>query len=458
MSMPLAPHKLLQGSGNSSNAPQSRQSSNQQPSAHQLRVLVHQIQMAVQAGHLNPQILNQPLAPQTLILLNQLLQQIKQLQSLQQQHSLAPRGNSATAALMNVTVNITKTKQHIQNLQNQISAQQANYLKAIPPHSVSHPQASHQGSAQESGLGSNTVQEMFNSLNLMGGNDASVTSNGSRLAQWKLPKDFSKAPGAVSSSISPAKATSSVAPNLLLDNGPWSREHEANGGWPESSKDSVDSDFGIPEFEPGKPWKGTGLKNPDEDPNLTPGSVAQVTLDPMAKPGISNTSSNAESSNLSTPQSTWSIGKDSNSSSNGMSGGKAIASNWGNAGTSSNLTQIGQDLWGSSNNKSGTNSRIPPGLGATNPNQSWPQNSNAGNGWSGSTASVNSENTRSETSWLLLKNLTPQIDGSTLKTLCMQHGPLQHFDLYLNHSIALVMYSSSREAAKVSPALSCWFF
>ena len=35
-----------------------------QPSAQQLRILVQQIQMAVQAGHLNPAILNQPLAPQ----------------------------------------------------------------------------------------------------------------------------------------------------------------------------------------------------------------------------------------------------------------------------------------------------------------------------------------------------------------------------------------------------------
>lgn len=42
-----------------------------------LRMLVQQIQMAVQAGYLNHQILNQPLAPQTLVLLNQLLNNIK---------------------------------------------------------------------------------------------------------------------------------------------------------------------------------------------------------------------------------------------------------------------------------------------------------------------------------------------------------------------------------------------
>lgn len=42
-----------------------------------------------------------------------------------------------------------------------------------------------------------------------------------------------------------------------------------------------------------------------------------------------------------------------------------------------------------------------------------------------------------------------QIDGSTLKTLCMQHGPLVNFYLSLNHGFALVNYGSREEAAKV---------
>lgn len=50
---------------------------NSQPSTAQLRMLVQQIQMAVSAGYLNHQILNQPLAPSTLVLLNQLLTNIK---------------------------------------------------------------------------------------------------------------------------------------------------------------------------------------------------------------------------------------------------------------------------------------------------------------------------------------------------------------------------------------------
>lgn len=51
--------------------------STNQPSTQQLRMLVQQIQLAVQSGYLSSQILNQPLAPTTLLLLNQLLSNIK---------------------------------------------------------------------------------------------------------------------------------------------------------------------------------------------------------------------------------------------------------------------------------------------------------------------------------------------------------------------------------------------
>lgn len=407
----------------------SRQPTPQQPSTHQLRVLVQQIQMAVQAGHLNPQILNQPLAPQTLLLLNQLLQQIKQLQTLQQQHAAAARGpNSNPQAMMNVTVNITKTKQQLQNLQNQIQAQQANYLKAAPQ-SVNQQQPHLPENATSS-----TVQEMFMSLNLMGG-EGNVSNNGSRLAQWK--KDFAKAPGGLTQAKTPTST------NLLLDNGPWgsnSRGQEANGGgWPDSSKDNQDSDFGIPEFEPGKPWKGPGLKNPEEDPNITPGSVAAVSIDPLGKSNVSNTTSDSSLSTLTSQASTWSVGKDVGKDSSG----------WNNGTVSSNLTQIGQDLWGSGSNSTskvgnGVLRGMPPGLGG---GSNWPVSSSSGGGQGGWGSSVDSS---ASSAWLLLRNLTPQIDGTTLKTLCMQHGPLQHFELFLSHSMAMVMYASPREASKVS--------
>lgn len=104
----------------------------------------------------------------------------------------------------------------------------------------------------------------------------------------------------------------------------------------------------------------------------------------------------------------------------------------------------------------------PPGLSSKG------TTSNASNGWAGlggvsrsssswgihsSGGGINSANAAGwlmSGTWLLLKNLTPQIDGSTLKTLCMQHGPVQDFRLYLNHGIALTKYSTRDEARKVS--------
>lgn len=47
----------------------------------------------------------------------------------------------------------------------------------------------------------------------------------------------------------------------------------------------------------------------------------------------------------------------------------------------------------------------------------------------------------------------PQIDGSTLRTICMQHGPLLTFHLNLTQGTALIRYSTKQEAAKAQTAL-----
>ncbi|TRY68302.1 hypothetical protein TCAL_06828 [Tigriopus californicus] len=445
--------------------PGSGHTASSQPSPHQLRVLVQQIQMAVQAGHLNPQILNQPLAPQTLILLNQLLHQIKTLQGLQQQqqqHSMA-RPGSNNPALMNVTVNITKTKQHISNLQNQISAQQANYLKGHvslnPTSPLAHPQAQQQHLSSASGPGGplsgsdpNTMQDMFHSLNLQNnldnnpGNQGSA-NGGSRLAQWKLPKEplggsFPKAPGPVNAK---SGAPSGIGTSFLLEDNTWSRSStDGGGGWPDSGKGGLNfdgSDFGIPEFEPGKPWKGPGLKNPDEDPNLTPGSVAPTAL-PLKSVskgssnviggGVSGGNGVGDGGAMTMTSPTWSFGDGPSKD----PWGNSSISNTNGSVSNHNLTQIGQDLWGKP-------------VGNNWPNNGW--SSNQGN----NVASNSSSGGLNEGPLcLVLKNLTPQIDPSTLKTLCMQHGALTQFDVFPNHSTAVAVYRNGRDAVKAQKALN----
>ena len=348
--------------------------------------------------------------------------------------------------VLSISVNITKTKQHITNLQNQISAQQAAYLKSnqgMGGASTLPTTPSHMGAEP-------SVPDLFNELTLSGGNAGGLSdpsSGGSRLLQWKNTDNLFKN-NATNNKSSPGLGFGADDTWGLSSN-------PTTSGWPDSksgpSRDNnadngIDS-FGIPEFEPGKPWKGPGLKNPDDDPTLTPGSVSGSTLDLMGKTNHNSNSSTATTDNsLSLTSPTWSY------QASAASNDKPKDS-WGSSGQTgtSSLTAMGQDLWG----KSG---RTPPGLGGLGSSTSgWPSTTASGsNGWStgqNGSASVGS-NPADQPAWLLLKNLTPQIDGSTLKTLCMQHGPLKNFHLFLNNGIALVMYATGREANKAQKALN----
>ena len=473
-------------------------SGSNQPSAQQLKLLVQQIQMAVQAGHLNPQILNQPLAPQTLVLLNQLLQQIKNLTNhqniLNQQKSM---GNSNS--LLSVSVDITKTKQEIQNLQNQISAQQASYLKSqgMPPMP---PQQTGNSGLQGS---DNKLPNMFGGMNLNPDTSTTEAPGKSKFLPFITNPDnsFSK-PSGTTGSTSNSSKTSTLGSNTWPDS-TWGalspNDPTSSTGWPDSTGPNSkpgsqsqgsnlqqpnsssssnqtsnatngikDQDFGIPEFQPGKPWKG--MQDPTEDPNLTPGSVNMTTMESnsLSKTSSSNslavasTTSSAISSSAALDSSfglnsTWSFGNNKNdltistsSSSNTAKSESSSGSTWGNGPitsaptggsvsglNTSNLTPMGQDLWGKS-----AIGRTPPGLPGSNSNSSWP--SNPSNGWSNGSNDGGNQN-----AWLLLKNVTLQIDGSTLKTLCLQHGPLKDFKLFASQGFALVQYAASREANKV---------
>ncbi|KAJ2946151.1 hypothetical protein O0L34_g5083 [Tuta absoluta] len=393
-----------------------------QPSTQQLRMLVQQIQMAVSAGYLNHQILNQPLAPQTLVLLNQLLQQIKVLQQLVQQHTLAIQKANSSLALQ-YSVQITKAKQQITALQNQIATQQALYMKQQSGGGDLFKQ-SHDPLAQ--------MQNNFNDLSIAKEPQPAYGASGnqqSRLNQWKLPSldkdddNFSRAPGSAKS------ATSPQLNQLGLPDSTWG-VGRGSEGWGEGGADVADGkdwpahphqpvyDL-VPEFEPGKPWKGNQMKNVEDDPAMTPGSVVRS---PLSLAAIKDsdmlggkTSPPGEGRSLSS--STWSYAPPA---------------------TSAGALKPPADAWGSKVRPA------PPGLN----NKPWPQHHAPSNAPSRAVPSWQSS------TWLLLKNLTAQIDGSTLKTLCVQHGPLQNFHLYLNQGLALARYSTREEAAKAQMALN----
>ncbi|KAK6300484.1 hypothetical protein J4Q44_G00285820 [Coregonus suidteri] len=249
-----------------------------------------------------------------------------------------------------------------------------------------------------------------------------------------------------------------------------------------SPKDQITNGTNInwpPEFCPGVPWKGLQNIDPENDPNMTPGSVPSgPTINTNIqdvnryllrdRSGGSSPPSPPQNGAL-PPSSDWPVSgcytsSFSLSSPDEESAGKLsdMKSTW-SPGPISHPSQasLSHELWkvpqGPRNNTAP--SRPPPGLtNPTKPSSTWGGNSlGLAQGWSssytseGSTWSTDSSNRTS--SWLVLRNLTPQIDGSTLRTLCMQHGPLITFHLFLTQGNAVVRYSSKEEAAKAQKSL-----
>ncbi|KAM4530862.1 trinucleotide repeat-containing gene 6B protein-like isoform 1-T2 [Odontesthes bonariensis] len=222
-----------------------------------------------------------------------------------------------------------------------------------------------------------------------------------------------------------------------------------------------------PEFQPGVPWKGIQSSgDPESDPYMTPGSV-------LGSPGSPNLNDPDHqllrdnigpnpSLNTSLPSpGAWPYSASDSSLSNAHSTGKysEYKPSW-------PPEPIGQNKLWRTNRNSSQLPRPPPGL--TNQKQASPSpwgtggprlarnwgggginpesRYGPGTAWSDGVASRGS-------CWLLLSNLTPQIDGSTLRTICMQHGPLLTFHLGLTQGSALIRYSSRQEAAKAQGAL-----
>ncbi|KFB52431.1 AGAP007803-PA-like protein [Anopheles sinensis] len=324
------------------------------------------------------------------------------------------------------------------------------------------------------------------------------TSQQSRLNQWKLPSlekdpsagkddltDFSRAPGPTATAGAKSSTTSANLSSLgLVQDGTWAtgRTNLTDGGWPEQTGETESKDWSttnnntssqdssaftdlVPEFEPGKPWKGTQLKIED-DPSITPGSVARSPLSistakeselfggggggagGMAAPEkVSPTvaAGDGRSGGLNLTSSAWSFNTPSSTAV--ASGGKAWTDS--TAGGGAAVTSAAADVWCTPIGKPSATRGPPPGLGGAAS-----KGGNGGGGVSWSTGSQRGSSWGVGTSWLLLKNLTSQIDASTLRTLCMQHGPIVSFHSYPTHGLALCRYNTREEATTAQQALN----
>ncbi|KAM9844024.1 trinucleotide repeat-containing gene 6B protein-like isoform 2-T2 [Aulostomus maculatus] len=222
-----------------------------------------------------------------------------------------------------------------------------------------------------------------------------------------------------------------------------------------------------PEFQPGVPWKGIQSSGDTEsDLYITPGSVlgspGPPTLNDSDHQLLRDNIGPNPSLNTSLPSpGAWPYSASDSPLSNAHSTGKysEYKPSW-------PPEPIGQNKLWKTNRNSSQLPRPPPGL--TNQKQTTPSPWGSGGprlarGWGGGGMNQESrfvpvtawsDGVASRGScWLLLSNLTPQIDGSTLRTICMQHGPLLTFHLGLTQGSALIRYSSRQEAAKAQGAL-----
>ncbi|KAK6170119.1 hypothetical protein SNE40_018591 [Patella caerulea] len=416
--------------------------------------ILQQLRMAVQSGLISPQLLNQQLPHNILLLLQQLLQyqtalqQLVTRQSMIQKNKMPPQSHDRP--LQQMIINI---RQQILNIQKQISQAQPPGLK----------------NTQQPNPDMDPLLPLQTELNNLSMNASTVHPQPqSRLTQWKSgngdkENDIDNLNKAVGSK---PMHQSQSSPNLgrfedlsmlnISGDTTWSTiATTASQNWPSASiegttdgKDSSDltkeslalttassvnlTDV-IPEFVPGKPWQGFNNKSVEDDPHITPGSFSRSFSVNVVKDDYLD---NLSLKTPSTSAADW--GKGPNSS-----------KNWN--------PESGMPEWssGSMQNAMGSG-RQPPGFPLHgNRSNNWQrQNSWAGRTDNSAFTPVGNWDKSPKMQWLILKNISHQIDSSTLKTLCQQHGPLSCFVPLQQLGSALVCYSSKEEAAKAQRALN----
>ncbi|XP_066237463.1 trinucleotide repeat-containing gene 6C protein isoform X5 [Saccopteryx leptura] len=481
------------------------------------------LQFAAKNIGLNPALLTSPINPQHMTMLNQLYQLQLAYQRLQIQQQMLQAQRNMSGPMRQQEQQVART---ITNLQQQIQQQQRQLAQALlmkppppPPHLSLHPSAgksamdSFSPHPQAPGLPDLQTKEQqsspntfapyplaglnpnmsVSSMDMTGGLSVKDPSQSqSRLPQWTHPNPMDNVPGAASPldqnpskhgaipgglSIGPP-AKSSIDDSYgrydLIQNSesPASPPVAVSHSWSRAKSDSDKISNGSsinwpPEFHPGVPWKGLQNIDPENDPDVTPGSVP---TGPTINTTIQDVNRYLLKSGGSSPpppqsatlpsSSAWPLSASGYSPSFSSTAptpsiaGKLsdMKSTWSSGPTSHTQASLSHELWKVPRNTTAP-TRPPPGL--TNPKPSstwgasplgWTSSYSSGSTWSTDTSGRTS-------SWLVLRNLTPQIDGSTLRTLCLQHGPLITFHLNLTQGNAVVRYSSKEEATKAQKSL-----
>ncbi|XP_026069719.1 trinucleotide repeat-containing gene 6C protein-like isoform X4 [Carassius auratus] len=491
------------------------------------------LQFAAKNIGLNPALLTSPINPQQMTLLYQLQQLQVAYQRLQIQQQMMQAQRNVSGPIKQQEQQVART---ITNMQQQIQQHQRQLAQALLMKQQQPPSSSHiglypnlgkasldtfMGHPQTSGLSVSDLQtkeqqsspNSFSPYTLSGLNpnmNVNCMEVGSlslkdppqpqsRLSQWTHSNSIDSLSASTQhmeanhnkhGSISSAQSHVPVRKSTMEDSfSPYnlmsrsesptstlvSPDSWTQGGRPNEKISSNSSVNWPPEFCPGVPWKGLQNVDPENDPNMTPGSVPSGPTINTSIQDVNRYLLRDRNGALSPSQngtmsssSEWlvsacnSFGLSSQNERDANNSGKLLEmkSTWSPGPISHTQASLSHELWKVSpgTRNSSAPSRPPPGLTNTKPSSTWGGNSlGLSQGWNssysseGGTWSTDSSNRGS--SWLVLRNLTPQIDGSTLRTLCMQHGPLITFHLNLTQGIAAVRYSSKEETAKAQKSL-----
>ncbi|XP_062999400.1 trinucleotide repeat-containing gene 6A protein isoform X1 [Elgaria multicarinata webbii] len=468
------------------------------------QVPVSLLKYAPNNGGLNPLF-----GPQQVAMLNQLsqLSQISQLQRLlaQQRKAQSQRNGSAGGRQQEqqsrslsmqqqmmqqscqLDPNLLMKQQQQQQQQLPPSPQQQqqlhqNTMKSFLENVVPHANLELQKGPSQISAFSNFPIGLNSNLNVNMDVGHSIKEPQSRLRKWtavdsisantSLDQNASKN-GAISSGFR-LEETSFVPYDFMnSSNSPASPPGSIGDSWPRAKSPNGSSSVNWPpEFRPGEPWKGYPNIDPETDPYITPGSVTNnLSINTVREADHLRDRNSGSSSSLNTTlpsTSAWSsirasnynVSLSSTAQSTSSARNSDSKSTWPPASLSN--SSLAHELWKVPlPPKSVTApSRPPPGLtGQKLPLSTWDNSVRLGGGWSNSDARYTPGSSWGEsssgriTNCLVLKNLTPQIDGSTLRTLCMQHGPLITFHLNLPYGNALVRYSSKEEVMKAQKSL-----
>uniref|UniRef100_A0A8D0GJR6 Trinucleotide repeat-containing gene 6C protein n=1 Tax=Sphenodon punctatus TaxID=8508 RepID=A0A8D0GJR6_SPHPU len=476
------------------------------------------LQFAAKNIGLNPALLTSPINPQHMTMLNQLYQLQLAYQRLQIQQQMLQAQRNVSGPMRQQEQQVART---INNMQQQIQQHQRQLAQALlmkqqppPPHLSLHPSAgksamdSFSPHPQAPGLPDLQTKEQqsspntfapyplaglnpnmnVNSMDITGGLSVKDTSQSqSRLPQWTHPNsmdNLSSAPspldqnpskhGAIPGGLSigpPGKSSieDSYGRYDLIQNNesPASPPVAVPHSWSRAKSENDKISNGSSINWPPVPWKGLQNIDPENDPDVTPGSVPtgptiNTTIQDVNRYLLkSGGSSPTSSQNATLPSSSaWPLSASGYSSSfSSIASAPSIAgklsdikSTWSSGPISHTQASLSHELWKVPRNTTAP-TRPPPGLTNTKPSSTWGASPL---GWASSYSSGSAWSTDSSgrtSSWLVLRNLTPQIDGSTLRTLCLQHGPLITFHLNLTQGNAVVRYSSKEEAAKAQKSL-----